>query len=222
MFPWLMWYVWKARNEKCFNGKNISPLDTLQLARQEAETWRVAQAVDKLILIDEDQSAARARPEHTAQSKRFLCQVDASWVEKEDWMGMGFVLLEENVVILQGESCAPTTQSPLHAEAEGLSWALREVYDRGFDGINFTSDCQQLVNLFNRNEDWPALAPELDDIKLHFKRFQESSLSFISRSINLRADSLAKGGRSRAHYYNVVDVLVRPRPALSVGLHDPE
>ncbi|KAF2549017.1 hypothetical protein F2Q70_00020962 [Brassica cretica] len=43
MFPWLIWYVWKARNEKCFNGKDISPLDTLQLASQEAETWKVAQ-----------------------------------------------------------------------------------------------------------------------------------------------------------------------------------
>lgn len=43
MFPWLIWYVWKARNEKCFNGKCISPLDTFQLASQEAETWKVVQ-----------------------------------------------------------------------------------------------------------------------------------------------------------------------------------
>ena len=29
IFPWLMWYVWKGRNEKCFNAKDISPLDTI-------------------------------------------------------------------------------------------------------------------------------------------------------------------------------------------------
>lgn len=43
IFPWLLWYVWKARNDKCFNAKDISPLDTLQLARQEGETWKKAQ-----------------------------------------------------------------------------------------------------------------------------------------------------------------------------------
>lgn len=175
-----------------------------------------------LTSTEEDQSAQRSRPEQTDQKKRFLCQVDASWVEKEDWMGMGFVLLEENVVILQGQSCVPRSQSPLHAEAEGLSWALREFYDRGVDGISFMSDCQQLVNLISRDEDWPALAPELDDIKLLIKRFQDLSFSIISRSVNLQAATLVKGGRSRAHCFNVVDVLVRSRPVQAVGLNEPE
>lgn len=46
MFLWLIWYVWKVRNEKCLNAKDISPLDTIHLATQEAETWRVAQLVE--------------------------------------------------------------------------------------------------------------------------------------------------------------------------------
>ena len=41
-FPWLIWYLWKARNEKCFNNKDISPMDSLQLASHEAEAWRLA------------------------------------------------------------------------------------------------------------------------------------------------------------------------------------
>lgn len=38
VFPWLMWFIWKARNDMCFNAKNVSPLDTVRHARYEAET----------------------------------------------------------------------------------------------------------------------------------------------------------------------------------------
>lgn len=42
MVPWVIWYLWKARNDKVFNGKDTTPLETIQLARSEAESWRLA------------------------------------------------------------------------------------------------------------------------------------------------------------------------------------
>ncbi|KAL0738032.1 hypothetical protein Bca4012_014242 [Brassica carinata] len=67
------------------------------------------------------------------------------------WMGMSFVLLEANEVILQGQKCVPRAQSPIHSE--GLLWAMKEVRDRGFDDIRFISDCQQLINLIFKDEE---------------------------------------------------------------------
>ena len=46
-FPWIAWYIWKARNEKIFSNKDISPLDSLQCAIKEAESWILAQRVDE-------------------------------------------------------------------------------------------------------------------------------------------------------------------------------
>ncbi|XP_022562623.2 uncharacterized protein LOC106408525 [Brassica napus] len=40
--PWVIWYIWKARNDKAFNSKDPSPLETIQIAKSEAESWRVA------------------------------------------------------------------------------------------------------------------------------------------------------------------------------------
>ena len=39
-FPWIYWYIWKARSDKLFNGKVVSMIDTLQHASHEAEYWR--------------------------------------------------------------------------------------------------------------------------------------------------------------------------------------
>lgn len=167
IFPWMMWYVWKSRNEKCFNAKDISPLDTIQLARQEAEMWRIAQIGEKLDETADDRQTdqhSRTRVMHVAD-KRFRCQVDGSWSDKDDWMGMGFVLTEGEVAILQRQKCAPRTQALINAEASGLIWAMQEIQERGFDGVNFGSDCQQLIKLIRREDEWPGLAPYLDDIK---------------------------------------------------------
>ncbi|KAG2260469.1 hypothetical protein Bca52824_079763 [Brassica carinata] len=200
IFPWLLWYVWKARNDKCFNAKDISPLDTLQLARQEGETWKKAQL---------------------GMEHQYTCQVDGSWAVNDDWMGAGFVLLEADEVLLQGQRCGRRAKSPLHAEVEGIIWAMKEVRNRGLDDIDFGSDCQQLVKLTGGDEEWPALAAELDEVRLLLSNFQNVSFSFVPRSQTFRADSLAKGGRSRAQIFSVVNTMVPFWPAPVARLNEP-
>lgn len=42
-YTWIIWYIWKTiRNDKVFNGKDISPVDTIQLAKLEEEIWKFA------------------------------------------------------------------------------------------------------------------------------------------------------------------------------------
>ena len=112
------------------------------------------------------------------------------------------------------KDCTHIAQSPIHAESEGIIWAMKKARARGLDDINFASDCQQLMNLVNRDEEWPALSTELDEIKFLLSKFQSVVLTFLPRSCNICADSLAKGGRSRAHCFAVVNSLVPFLPAL--------
>ncbi|KAF3581625.1 hypothetical protein DY000_02035365 [Brassica cretica] len=105
------------------------------------------------------------------------------------------------------KDCTHIAQSPIHAEAEGIIWAMKKARARGLDDINFASDCQQLMNLVNRDEEWPALSTELDEIKFLLSKFQSVVLTFLPRSCNIRADSLAKGGHSRVHYFAAVNSL---------------
>lgn len=121
----------------------------------------------------------------------------SSWKEQEEGTGLGFVLLEDSRIRLIGARRWNKTSSPLHAEAEGLSWAMKETRKLGASEVHFESDCQQLVRLIQEPQEWPALGAELDDIDFLSSEFDSFSISFIRRSENIRADYLSKAGRSR-------------------------
>ena len=129
---------------------------------------------------------------------KWRCQVDDLWVSAQEDIGLGFVMMDENVTILYGAKNGSITESPLHAEAERLIWAMQEALKKEPKIMHFETDCQQLVKLVkNVEEEWPAMATELDEINALASNFSAFSISYISRSINIRADGLAKGVRSR-------------------------
>lgn len=197
-FPWSIWYTWKGRNEKLFNNKDVSPLHTIQSATKEAKSWRLAQCLSDTTEFEvQQQPMISNNPSQALALKKWRCQVDASWIAVSDSIGMGFVLLEEDRPILYGARGNLRAETPLHAEAEGLLWATQEMIKTGNREVHFESDCEQLVKLIQKEEDWPALAPELDEIKALSTEFLEFSIRPIRRSLNVRADHLAKGGRSR-------------------------
>ena len=42
-FAWILWYIWKGRNNKVFSNLDIDPRDTLKLAEKESALWAEAQ-----------------------------------------------------------------------------------------------------------------------------------------------------------------------------------
>ncbi|CAN6982543.1 unnamed protein product, partial [Brassica oleracea var. botrytis] len=73
---------------------------------------------------------------------------------------------------------------------------MEELSSHGFKQVRFESDCQQLIHIIKSSKQWPALEPQLDSYQKK-KTFTSFTFSFISRSLNIRADSLAKEARLR-------------------------
>ena len=42
-FAWILWYIWKGRNNKVFSNLDMDPMDTLKLAETESTLWAEAQ-----------------------------------------------------------------------------------------------------------------------------------------------------------------------------------
>lgn len=90
---------------------------------------------------------------------QWRCQIDAFWSDVGEWMGLGFILLEDNAIKLVGQNFCTKSRSPLHAEAESLMWTMQKSQHYRYAQVHFESDCQQLLNILNREEEWPSLAP---------------------------------------------------------------
>ena len=58
--------------------------------------------------------------------------------------------------------------------------------------MNFESDCLQMVNVINDEEECPSLVSEWNELIRLRSSFTNFSLSYISRNSNIRADLLAK------------------------------
>ncbi|XP_013673701.1 uncharacterized protein LOC106378058 [Brassica napus] len=208
-----------VRSEKIFKDKDITPLDSLHLAVKEAESWTLAHRISEDTEGERDEQR-RARHSTSIQelpAARWRCQTDASWINERDRDGMGFVLLEDDIPILFGTHGLSVAVSPLHAEAEGLLWAMQEVMRHGTRAVRFESDCEQLIKLIRDDEDWPSMASELDEIKALSAEFIEFSIAYIPRSANIRAGSLAKGGRSRVFGSPFVNCFAPSWLALDAG-----
>ena len=46
-FAWILWYIWKGRNNKVFSNLDIDPMDTLKLAETESKLWEEAQVLNE-------------------------------------------------------------------------------------------------------------------------------------------------------------------------------
>lgn len=187
------------------SNKDITSKETLQLAVKEAESWTLGQRIPEVEEIERDEPQATASLLSTMIPLQWSCQLDASWVSSNERTGLGFVLLNADVPSLFGAQGYNNAASPLHTEAEGLIWAIQEVIKKGNKEVHFELDCEQLVKLINQEEDWPSMAAELDEIKALSMSYLEISFTHIPRSLNVRADCLAKGGRSHVRNVPYVD-----------------
>ncbi|XP_056860054.1 uncharacterized protein LOC108829850 [Raphanus sativus] len=122
-FPWICWFIWKARNDKLFNGKDISPMDTLRHASLEAECWRKANEKEEEIEETDDLPDIVVETMPPWISRIPTCQIDASWINNGNVSGLGWSLKDQTGIEYFGLRACNRSLSALHAEMEGLLWA---------------------------------------------------------------------------------------------------
>ncbi|XP_018463796.1 uncharacterized protein LOC108834975 [Raphanus sativus] len=193
-YPWILWFIWKGRNEKLFRGIDRDPLETVRHAESECHVWFAANRKDEVVVLPVDT---------TPPLQTEICLIDGSWTHNAFFSGYGWTWKNKDGGIqLLGARNKPRRISALHSELEALIWAMECMLQLSTCQL-FGTDCKDLISMIEDPGSWPNFSTELKELLKLKSRFSEFSIVYISRSENVSSDSLAKIVRSfhRNLYY---------------------
>ena len=147
-FAWILWYIWKGRNNKVFSNLDIDLCETLRLVETESVLWAEAQ-----ITITQRTDQARTETDVTVPSiPGRWCFTDGSWKDGEIFSGQGWYSTLEGFDGLMGARNTRASQSPLHSEIKAFIWAMECMRNLRQLNVTFATDCSQLVKMVSEPE----------------------------------------------------------------------
>uniref|UniRef100_A0A0D3A9H9 RNase H type-1 domain-containing protein n=2 Tax=Brassica oleracea var. oleracea TaxID=109376 RepID=A0A0D3A9H9_BRAOL len=121
-YPWIIWYIWKARNDKLFRGIDRDSLELVRYAESECHAWYNAN--DSIPAPPQPQMVEDTQ----ALSLENICMVDGSWTSTDQYSGIGWVWKDDRGKIqLMGTRNLRRRETSLHSELEALRWAMESM-----------------------------------------------------------------------------------------------
>jgi len=207
IFNTLMWSIWKNRNNKVCNDSTDTCQTICNRATSLLQSWTNAQEVKQ-------QGCTRSTPRHettwtTPSPGRYKCNVDASFSEALDIVGIGMCIRDSEgaFVLARTEWFSPITDVNI-GEAIGLLKAMVWVRDLHLWNMDFEVDSKTVVDYIYGKQigvsDFSAIITHC--VHLLCTDLMNSHVSFIRRQANEVAHSFAKAALSEASfcdYYHI-------------------
>ncbi|KAG7543468.1 Reverse transcriptase domain [Arabidopsis thaliana x Arabidopsis arenosa] len=197
---WIMWRIWKSRNDFIFQKINRCPVREAQKGVQDVIEW-----LDATLKQAEDttshMTSALPQPQRTVRNSHWSppptgwlkCNFDSGFKQEQSYTNTGWIFRDYNgQVILSGCSRLQASQSPLQAEALGFLHVLQIAWIHGFRTVYFEGDNLELNNLINTGQDHRTLGTLLYDIRFWMLKLPLSSLGHVNREKNAAADRLSR------------------------------
>ncbi|KAG7582623.1 Zinc knuckle CX2CX4HX4C [Arabidopsis suecica] len=202
--PWLLWGIWKHRNEVIHAGKHGDLNILVEHAIEEAEIW------NKLVLESPGHSFQVTRaPRAEVRWLRpplnmFKCNVHSSWINDTSMCGGSWIVRNHNgdAVFHAREAFLPTTNR-IASELRCFLWALQSLKNLHFEDIEIWSDCAAAIEAVTDPMNWPRYHTYLDKISRITPGFRKVFFKLASPKANSVARDIAKSvtrdGRLRSY-----------------------
>lgn len=191
--PWLLWRIWKNRNDFIFRGRVYPFTATVEKAKEDGEEWRRRVEVKNR----EVKAPAPALPEkkwYPPAPTGFKCNIDGSWKKETGGGGVGWVMRDHlGNLVWAGAKKLAEVGSVLETEAEALRWAAQTLAGFGYEHVSFETDSLVLKQMIcGEEETWPRMKPIIQDIRTILSSKGGYEVGYYPRSGNKAANRIAK------------------------------
>uniref|UniRef100_A0A1J3D6G7 Reverse transcriptase domain-containing protein n=1 Tax=Noccaea caerulescens TaxID=107243 RepID=A0A1J3D6G7_NOCCA len=199
--PWLMWRLWKNRNELVIKGKEYDAMETVKKAEEDMEEWLkrsegVSKRLENHATKDTTQLTWKPPPEGWLK-----CNVDGAWSKEQNQCGIGWVLRDNRgKIIWMGARKLKSLRSSLETEIEALRWAIQVTTSFRYRNIIYETDSQEVIEAISEEEGWPIFKALARDISTMLASLERKKIIFQAREGNGVADRIAKETYSFVNY----------------------
>ncbi|KAG2323607.1 hypothetical protein Bca52824_016820 [Brassica carinata] len=193
-WPWIIWFLWKSRNDFIFNGVRWTPKEILEMEKEEADDWFLAQEVDKEVALEVKGKEMKIQKRWMPPREGWLmCNIGFEWNKDLKLLGGAWVVRNHRGVVLSHSRRAfPEVESLAEARLETLLWALESMTSLRYDMMVFAGDFKELFLAFKKPDQWPAFTFQRDEMSVFLSRMNEFQLKQVSMEENRGAVFIAQ------------------------------
>ncbi|KAK6157301.1 hypothetical protein DH2020_011549 [Rehmannia glutinosa] len=178
----ILWSIWKQRNEEFWNKTHLSPEATVYAAKSFLYDWVQAKMVKGNVFLQE-QADIKCPLWHKPPSLSFKCNVDAAIFQKENMVGFGMILRNDMAeFVVCRTTCLQGIPSVKEAEAMGLKEALSWIKELQLNLVSFEVDAKGVADSIRGDDlDLSEFGSLISDCKEILQECPSFSVCFVRR-----------------------------------------
>ncbi|KAL8114965.1 hypothetical protein AgCh_021696 [Apium graveolens] len=188
------WAIWKARNEKHWNKKQVSLNDLLAPAKIYLNQWQESQGRTTEVLIQLGNPGDGANSWVAPQMVTIKVNVDAAIFKDPSAFGVGLIARDSRGELMYACSTYYKDDvSPELAEVLAIKEALSWIMEQAWEEFQLESDCLVAVQAIRSNVTMSSpFGVVVEECRSLIRNSNKVNLSFVRRSANMAAHFLAK------------------------------
>lgn len=208
VWPWILWMLWKSRNEFMCKGSLLDPSTILERALQGAEEWFEAQKIEKFFLAELNEKPRHVRAKWKPPPSGWkMCNVGFEWNRSNLMVGGGWVVRNKRgVVQCHSRRAFRNFHSLDEAKLVVILWALESMGSQRMSNIIVAGDFSELVGAVERPQAWPSFLHQVGEIELAMARIEGCRLIYVDNEANKGAtfisQSVTRQGLIRSYVQN--------------------
>jgi len=190
---WLMWRIWKSRNDLVFNKRATDMADIIKQTILDTKEWLDNTRLPERPYREQQSSTLRKAIWQRPPVGWVKCNYDVSHHEGNKFSGLGWIIRNSQGICLDcGMGKFQGRQTIEEAECTALIWAIQCVWGLGYRKVIFEGDNLSITSIINNKTPNPRLRHYLDFIHQWSEAFTTIKFKFCHRENNVCADILAR------------------------------